>query len=85
MNMSLRTWFSKFLDNKPSPKPIVQTVSKLPFFFAMPFYSNGSTTQINNLVSTLSSFFPGVDFNPSMSNSFTIASFFRFKDRLPSE
>ena len=76
---------SQFLNKVNSPKPTVLTVPKLPFFFSAPYYNDQSSSQIQSLVSSLSTFYPQVQFYPSLSNPFTIGSFFNFKDRLPSE
>ena len=74
-----------FLDKKHSPSPTMLTVPKQQFFFAVPYYNNFSSSQINKLVLTLANFYPHVDFKPSLSNHFTTGSLFRFKDKLPSE
>ena len=75
---------NKFLNAIYTPKLPVTTVSRMPFYFKLPFYNEHSTTVINSLVKDLSSIYPQVQFTPSLSNPFTVGSLFRFKDSIPS-
>ena len=76
---------ARFLNRVYSNIPKTTSVPKLPFYFSAPFYNDHSSKHIKSLVSTLSPFYPQINFLPSLSNPYTIGSFFRFKDRLPTE
>ena len=74
----------KFLDRIYSNKPQIPTVPKEKFYFVLPYYSPRSQSIVNELVTSLSKIYPQLSFQSVLKNTHTVASYFSFKDRLPS-
>ena len=75
----------KFLNKKYQHKPEVQTASKLPLYFRLPYLGDLSSDMKNSLFTQLSYFYPQIDFKFVFVNNFKINTFFKFKDRLPND
>ena len=63
----------------------VSTCGKKKMFLAIPFIGQQSTTLRKELKNILERYFAYIDFELIQSNKFTLASLFRYKDRLPKE
>ena len=74
-----------FLNKVYTAKSKVHTVPKKLMYISLPFYGKDSERYYVSLFRTLSTFYPHIKFVPILKTNFTLASFFPFKDRIPSE
>ena len=76
---------NKFLNKIYSSTSIVATVPKKVIFLSLPYYTKNCSESAKALNKKLSIHFPHLDIRFSLTNKFTIASLFPFKDRLPAD
>jgi hypothetical protein len=74
-----------FLNQIFEPPPTVATVPKQQCYISLPFYGHNAQLFITKLQDQLSEIYPHLSIRFCQRNSFTIGSFFRFKDRIPRE
>ena len=77
--------YKKFLNNIYHPRLKFPSVPKRQLYFSLPYYSKYSDVLAKELLTKLSAFYTHLDIRISLKNSFTIASLFSFKDKLPME
>ena len=75
----------RFLDKRYISKVPVLTVPKKKLFISLPFFGLLSDELAVFLKEILPEYYPQINFNLCFKNSFTIASFFNYKDRLPAD
>ena len=73
----------RFLNNIFQPKVCSPTVAKQRIYIILPFLEYLCDKVDADLKSSLSRFYPQVDFRFVFKNTFRVGSFFHFKDRLP--
>ena len=72
------------LDKVFSPRvPTAMAPKKLEKYFVLPYFGNKSISLQNDIISLLSQFYPYLNPKIVLRNRFSIASLFRFKDRIP--
>ena len=72
------------IDKLLSPSDPVTTVPKLPLYLKIPFLSIKSNSSLKEELSKLiSEYYPQVELNLIFHNKNTVASFFRYKDQVP--
>ena len=79
------THVRRFLNKIHSPKPSPCSVPRDKFYFRLTFYNDSCHDRVRDLISTLERFYPQLHFLPSLTNPFTVGSFFKFKDALPND
>ena len=72
-----------FLNNKFIPKPLIITVPKKTIYFSLPYYSSQSEVMANKLRQSLEQIYPQLKLHFSLTNNFTVKSYFSYKDKLP--
>ena len=75
----------RFLDKRYISKVPVSTVPKKKLFISIPFFGLLSDERAVFLKEILPEYYPQINFNLCFKNSFTIASFYNYKDRLPAD
>jgi hypothetical protein len=71
-----------FLHKIYKPRPTTLTVPRDKKYISFPFLGNKSPSLNIDLTKCLIRYYPAIDFNFVFTNSFTIRSFFNFKDKL---
>jgi hypothetical protein len=73
----------RFLNSVYHPKPVSTDVPRRDVYFSVPYYGRESERLYSGLTESLSAFYPQFNFKLLPINSFTIGSFFPYKDRVP--
>lgn len=76
---------NKFLNNIFCKPEVCLTVPKQVIYVKLPFIGPLSYDTVTYLQKTLVQYFPQINFRFSLNNSFKVANFFMYKDRLPDE
>ena len=79
----LHAFIRKFLDLQFVKSPRTFDVPRLQKYFAFPFFGSDSETLKRELTDLLAKFYPYLNPRIVMTNTFSIGSLFRYKDRLP--
>ena len=79
----VHSFVSRFLNMRYQQTPKVFDVPKLRRYFVFPFFGPQSEKMKRELTGVLSKFYPFLDPRIVLVNSFSIGSFFKYKDRLP--
>ena len=74
---------SKILSSKTDPQIPVLTAPKKPAYFVIPYFGHKSVSLKIELTKLISEYFPHIEPKLILVNSFSIRSFFQFKDALP--
>ena len=74
---------SKILSSKTDPQLPVLTAPKKPAYFVIPYFGHKSVSLKIELTNLISEYFPHIEPKLILVNSFSIRSFFQFKDALP--
>ena len=78
----INSYVRRFLDKIHSHKPSHCSVPRDKFFFRLPFYNDSCHDRVRDLISTSERFYHQLHFLPSLTNPFTVGSFFKFNDAL---
>ena len=76
-------YVKKFLYSIRNRKEIIPTVPKRQHYISIPYFGSQSDKLKTELIPLFQKYFTNTDFNFIFVNKFSIASFFRSKDRLP--
>ena len=79
----INTFIRKFLDSRYTRIPKTFDVPKLQRYFVIPYFGVESEKLKRELLDILTSFYPYLNPRIIMINTFSIGSFFKYKDRLP--
>ena len=74
-----------FLNKTFSPKPPIVTVNKRSVYFSLPYYGYISHKIKKEILSLVNKRYPQINLKMVFVNRFTIGSFFKHKEKLPSD
>ena len=79
----IQSIFTKFMSSKTDPQDPVLTAPKKPAYFVIPYFGHKSVSLKIDLTNLISEYFPHIEPKLILVNSFSIGSFFPFKDAPP--